>query len=579
MAALGRPNAQASASPQPPAARPAAPPAAAAASSSSDIQARIAALKAQVAAKNATINPYLPGSTALPPRPAMTLASEEKVNPNIAKKGGLASVQAHPLLADMRSSAPGEGTASAGGAASTGKGRYSRVMAPKFTSVAANARLAAASPSTSRGGASPAPIRSSLIAPSSNPYLTASSVDPDVEPDVQAAQSEMDALATRRRKATLHFNAKGKYIQQAEEQRKEAKMEELRQRIAEQSRKAGLDSEFDVLERNIKRQPPPEIEWWDAPLLKNANYNDLDMGEEGKLVRSDDSLVTIYVQHPVPLPPPFEGKAEEPRGLMLTKKEQKKMRRQRRAAELKDKQDRQRLGLLPMDPPKVKVANMMKVLTASAVQDPTKVEARVKAEAAARVRKHEQTNAERALTDEQKRERLEQKKIKEEGKGVYGCAFKIKYLVNGAHKFKIRATAEQLALHGMLIFHPDFALVYVEGSAASLKKYKRLLLVRIDWTEEARPKNFDGPDGMDLDNNDEDGEANGRAGWQPMQEKPESLADNKCEIVWEGELPQKNFRSFRYRNVESDRDGKEVLGKGREGVWDLAKKWIWEGVD
>jgi U4/U6 small nuclear ribonucleoprotein PRP3 len=114
-------------------------------------------------------------------------------------------------------------------------------------------------------------------------------------------------------------------------------------------------------------------------LLKNANYNDLDMGEEGKLVRSDDSLVTIYVQHPVPLPPPFEGKAEEPRGLMLTKKvgydvrwiarfdmklmfalhvqlsqEQKKMRRQRRAAELKDKQDRQRLGLLPMDPPKGK---------------------------------------------------------------------------------------------------------------------------------------------------------------------------------------------------------------------------------
>ena len=72
----------------------------------------------------------------------------------------------------------------------------------------------------------------------------------------------------------------------------------------------------------------------------------------------------------------------------------------------------------------VKVANMMKVLTASAVQDPTKVEARVKAEAAARVRKHEQTNAERALTDEQKRERLEQKKVKEEGKGVYGCAFK-----------------------------------------------------------------------------------------------------------------------------------------------------------
>jgi len=72
----------------------------------------------------------------------------------------------------------------------------------------------------------------------------------------------------------------------------------------------------------------------------------------------------------------------------------------------------------------VKVANMMKVLTASAVQDPTKVEARVKAEAAARIRKHEQTNAERALTEEEKREKLEQKKAKEENKGIFGCAFK-----------------------------------------------------------------------------------------------------------------------------------------------------------
>jgi len=72
----------------------------------------------------------------------------------------------------------------------------------------------------------------------------------------------------------------------------------------------------------------------------------------------------------------------------------------------------------------VKVANMMKVLTASAVQDPTKVEARVKAEAAARIRKHEQTNDERALTEDEKREKLEQKKAKEEGKGIFGCAFK-----------------------------------------------------------------------------------------------------------------------------------------------------------
>lgn len=168
--------------------------------------------------------------------------------------------------------------------------------------------------------------------------------------------------------------------------------------------------------------------------------------------------------------------------------------------------------------------------------------------------------------------------------GNRGC--RIKYLVNGAHKFKVRATAEQLALHGLLIFHPDFALVYVEGSAASLKKYKRLLLVRIDWTEEARPKVYEaeGLDGMDIDDpsgagGDGEEETGNRGGWQPMQERPESLADNKCEVVWEGEVPQKSFRSFRYRNVETDKEGKDALGKGKEGVWDLSKKWIWEGVD
>lgn len=112
-----------------------------------------------------------------------------------------------------------------------------------------------------------------------------------------------------------------------------------------------------------------------------------------------------------------------------------------------------------------------------------------------------------------------------------------------------------------------------------MKKYKRLLLVRMDWTEEARPKAFDAPEGMELDDNAEEGEGNGRAGWQPMQAMPESLADNMCEVVWEGELPQKNFKTFRYRNVETDREGKEALGKGREGVWDLTKKWIWEGVE
>ena len=66
-----------------------------------------------------------------------------------------------------------------------------------------------------------------------------------------------------------------------------------------------------------------------------------------------NQLITIYVHHPIPIKPPNEANGPPTsRSLMLTKKEQKKLRRQRRQELQKEKQDKIRLGLLPPDPPK-----------------------------------------------------------------------------------------------------------------------------------------------------------------------------------------------------------------------------------
>lgn len=100
------------------------------------------------------------------------------------------------------------------------------------------------------------------------------------------------------------------------------------------------------------------------------------------------------------------------------------MRKQKRQADLQDKRDRVRMGLVPPDPPKVRLANLMKVLTSDAVQDPTRVEARVRREVAMRKHNHEKMNAERRLTDEQRREKIEIKKHEEERKGLLGSVFK-----------------------------------------------------------------------------------------------------------------------------------------------------------
>lgn len=115
------------------------------------------------------------------------------------------------------------------------------------------------------------------------------------------------------------------------------------------------------------------------------------------------------------------------------------MRRQRRKADLEDKRDRQKMGLLPPDAPKgmlncfvsprstndvVRLANLMKVLTSDAVQDPTKVEAKVRKEVTARANKHEHDNEARKLTVEQRQEKDYQKMLAKERQAVFAAVYK-----------------------------------------------------------------------------------------------------------------------------------------------------------
>jgi len=234
-------------------------------------------------------------------------------------------------------------------------------------------------------------------------------------------------------------------------------------------------------------------------------------------------------------------------------------------AELQDKQDRQRMGLLPPDPPKVKLSNMMKVLTSDAVADPTKIEARVRREMLQRKKTHEQANEKRKLTDEQRKEKLEKKRQSDESKGILTTVYKIKYLTNPAHRFKVRRNAEQHGLTGVLIFNPRFALVVVEGGSKAIRAYKHLMLDRIDWTAEARSRT---PDEERGDVQSAPAAVDGEE--QPVE--PQSLAENKCEMIWEGDGRERVFNSFRPKNCPSDAIAREFLGS-RLGFWDLAKKW------
>lgn len=252
-----------------------------------------------------------------------------------------------------------------------------------------------------------------------------------------------------------------------------------------------------------------------------------------------------------------------PKPMYLTPKEQAKLRRQRRMADLKEQQAKVRLGLEPAPPPKVKKSNLMRVLGEEAVKDPTAVEARVNREIAERAQKHMEMNEERKLTKEQKQEKLAANQEKDASRGIYTSVYKIDNLSNGRHRFKISKNAEQNALTGICILHPRFNLVIVEGGHVSINFYKKLMLNRIDWTENVAP------------NKVREGNKEALTSWLQAEDEKGALKDltlNKCTLVWEGEEKSRAFRKWGSKVCETEAAAKDALTRAKmENMWTLAK--------
>lgn len=82
-----------------------------------------------------------------------------------------------------------------------------------------------------------------MPAPSLNPYESAAA---------SASGEGFEGAPRERTGRNFRFNPKGKYVQLGNQMRQESQLEALKQRIAESARKAGLDSEFETLEKNIR---------------------------------------------------------------------------------------------------------------------------------------------------------------------------------------------------------------------------------------------------------------------------------------------------------------------------------------
>lgn len=97
-----------------------------------------------------------------------------------------------------------------------------------------------------RNAPTPPPLPTTIPASTdaANPYTSGSAT--------AANDKGFEGAPRERAGRSFRFNQKGKYVQIANQMRQQQQLEQLKQRIAESARKAGLDTEFETLEKNIK---------------------------------------------------------------------------------------------------------------------------------------------------------------------------------------------------------------------------------------------------------------------------------------------------------------------------------------
>jgi U4/U6 small nuclear ribonucleoprotein PRP3 len=325
--------------------------------------------------------------------------------------------------------------------------------------------------------------------------------------------------------------------------------------------------------------PEPEVEWWDARLLKDrSSYGAAAAGGAPAL---REGRVTALVEHPVPLPPPAEAPPPPPQPLRLTARELKKLRTQRREAREAEKRELVRQGLLEPPPPRVRLANLMRVLGAEAAADPTAVEGEVRRQVAERAAAHEDRNLARALTPAERREKKLRKLLDHAPPGAEGDAdggdgapagpaetlvavYKVGSLAAPRLRFKVVMNAKENRVSGAALAPADaFALVIVEGGPKTLRRYEALMTRRIKWAEESA--DADGADGDAMD-------AEGGGGGAPGGTGVPGGGPNYCHLVWRGVVAEPSFRGrFRCMDLPSAAAARRVLeDRGLAHYWDLA---------
>ncbi|KAM6565362.1 hypothetical protein CsatA_024490 [Cannabis sativa] len=384
-------------------------------------------------------------------------------------------------------------------------------------------------------------------------------VDPESNPHFDSSMGLNIAKIMRPKRMNFLFVEEGKWSKDAEHIKLKSKFgdAQAKEHRAKQAQLAKAKAAPDinpnlievserVMTKEKPKEPIPEVEWWDVPLLHSGLYGDVADGNiSDGILRLEK--ITIYVEHPRPIEPPAEPAPPPPQPLKLTKKEQKKLRTQRRLGRERERQEMIRQGLIEPPKPKVKMSNLMKVLGSEATQDPTRLEKEIRSAAADREQAHIDRNTARKLTPAERREKKERKLFDDPNTvETLVSVYKINDLSHPQTRFKVDIFARQNRLTGCAVIADGITVVVVEGGSKSIKRYGKLMLRRINWENAVKDE--------EEDEDEED-------------DKP----PNKCVLVWQGSVAKPTFTKFLIHDCMTEAAARKIYADaGVVHYWDLA---------
>ncbi|QLG74904.1 hypothetical protein HG535_0H02310 [Zygotorulaspora mrakii] len=375
-----------------------------------------------------------------------------------------------------------------------------------------------------------------------NPYLSTSQ------------QRTPDSKIRKRYELGLRFYEKGEISSQVEqlrdEQRKELERERQRTTI-EQQKTERENKELSIKiakgelpdlslgeDKYIKtRKEVPKVEWWDEAYLDDdMKIKEKYVNQEIEDNESDDDEKygpsIQYVHHPVPIK--VDTNKEIIAKVLLTKDEQKKIRRNKRKMLREEKETRIKLGLDPKPEPKVKLSNMMSVYENDAnIVDPTKWEQAVKEQVALRKRKHLEENSKR---HDEAKQKAKSEDSQNGGSDDICQVFWFKRLTNPKLRYKINMNSKQLSLRGtcLRIGEQGPGIMVIVGREKSCKFFKKLVTRRVTWDDAYEDKTTN---------------------------TIVDMTGNYCKQIWEGYLDNCRFPRWFMKVCEDETDFSNTLAQ------------------